>query len=232
MDNGTRQKTNFFNLNRATPGSEDLMWRRRKLMIIVIAAIFAVLVIVAIIGAVYNMINSASVKIMVAPTDSTITLNDKTYTNGTHKMEPGVYTVEITRSGFESYSGTIEAVSGETVNLYICLDTTSETEGWYNDDTTEDYQVCQSVTDQEIVNAEQEWLDTDPILRILPYRDYDSGYNIDYATDEELNITVTITTLTCSETRAASIYQTALDYLTSQGIDTGQYSITQKSGCE
>ena len=227
------QPKNWRNNSTKTPLTpEDELRRRQKMAIGIGVGVFVLLVLVAMVGFIIRSVNSATVTIAVAPTDATVTIDGKTFSNGEYHMQPGTYSVEVSRDGFELYSGTLDATAGEESTVAVCLDTTESTEGWYDDDSTEDYQVCQAARDRQIIESEQAWLDSDPILRILPYRNYNGGYNIDYSTDENKNITVTVTTLTCQATRAESLYANALEYLTDQGIDISQYNIVQKSGCE
>lgn len=206
--------------------------KKRRNLLLALGGALAVVVIISVVGIIIRLVNSATVEILVAPTDATITIGGHNFSNGTVNMQPGTYEVSVTREGFESYSGTFEAISGETVNLDVCLDTTEETAGWYDDTTSADYQACQEVTDRKIITAEQEWLDSDPILRVLPYHNYDAGYDIDYSTDEDLNITVSITPLSCNQSRADWLYEEALQYLRNQGIETENYVIERRNGCE
>lgn len=228
-----RSKKSFLSGLWKNKSYENQEQRRRRNLVLVVAGAIAIVVVASIAFLIVRLVNSASVKIVVAPTDATIMIGENQFQNGTYDMQPGVYEVSITRDGFESYSGTLEAVSGETVNLYVCLNTTDSTTGWYDEYGTADYDACQTVIDQEIVNNEQEWLSSDPILSVIPYHDYDLGYNIDYELiDGSDEFTVNITTITCSATRADGIYENALAYLRSKGIDTDNYTINRLSGCE
>ena len=152
--------------------------------------------------------------------------------NGNHRMQPGTYDYTVERDGFVAAAGTIEVSNDAPAKLYVCLDTTEATAGWYDDDSTADADACQQVLDYQMFENEQAWLDTDPILRVIPYHSYDKGFNIDYAVDEAGGFTVSITPLSCNAQRADSLYEAALDYLRSQDIDPDDYAITRKNGCE
>lgn len=211
---------------------EAKLLRRRKIALLIIVIVFVLLVIAGVCGLISNLVNSAAVEVVVAPTDATIRIDGKEVDNGTHRMPPGTYDYTIERDGFVSQSGTIEVADGGPTRLYACLDTTETTTGWYDDNSTDDASTCQQALDYLMFNNGQAWLDSDPILRVIPYHNYNGGYNIDYAVSDDGSLTITITTLTCQATRADSLYQNAINYLTDQGINPDNYNLVHKSGCE
>lgn len=213
-----------------SPENQQLQWRKRLILAAVI--VFVLLVIAGICGLIVNLVNSATVEVVVAPTDATITIDGHEVDNGNHRMQPGTYDYTVERDGFVAAAGTIEVSNDAPAKLYVCLDTTEATAGWYDDDSTADADACQQVLDYQMFENEQAWLDTDPILRVIPYHSYDKGFNIDYAVDEAGGFTVSITPLSCNAQRADSLYEAALDYLRSQDIDPDDYVITRKNGCE
>ena len=100
--------------------TEKQMSNRIKL-IIAAAVIFVIAVIAILIAFIINIPKTATIEVIVAPSDAKILIGDKRYKNGTHKIEPGDYSVAVTRDDFSPYASEFTIGDGETKKILVCL---------------------------------------------------------------------------------------------------------------
>lgn len=206
---------------------EQIEFENRKNIFKLGALVFAVLVVVAIIGWIIEAPKTAKINVLVAPTDAKVTIGGKKFNNGTHRIEPGTYDVEITRDEFEGYSGQITVEKGKTGRLYVCLEKTEGNSEYY--DTHErDYQTCYTVQEYLSEQKDKEKY-TDPIYSVAPYHNYNKGFYIDPYAEDDGTIKIQMTLITCNEERAEGLKQNAIEWLQGKGIKTDDYEFIYKS---
>ncbi len=205
----------------------QIQFEQRKQLIKLGAIGFALLVVVAIVAWIIESPKTAKITVLVAPTDATVTIGGKRFKNGTHRIEPGTYDVEIKRDDFGAYSGQITATAGQTERLYVCLKKNEDNDAYYAAN-QEDYEACYTVQEYQAERLEKETY-SDPVFAVAPYHNFQKGFYIDpYIADDE-SVRIRITLITCLPERAEGLKQNALEWLGGKGIDTNQYPLEYKS---
>ncbi len=89
-----------------------------------VAILVAIVAILAIIGTVaYNLLKSAELSILVAPSTATVKINGKAYTNGQHKFFPkDNVEVEISSPGYQAQTTTIDLLANQVTLLRAALE--------------------------------------------------------------------------------------------------------------
>lgn len=206
---------------------EQFEFENRKRFFKLGIMVFAVLVFIAIVGWIINAPKTAKLNILVAPTDAKVTVGGKKFNNGTHRIEPGTYDIEITRDEFESYTGQVTVESGKTEKLYVCLQKIDGNDEYY-DAHEKDYQTCYTVQEYLAEKLDSEKY-TDPIFKVAQYSSYDKGFYISPYLTEDNEARVIIRLVTCSAERAEGLKQNAMEWLRGQGIKTEDYEFEYKS---
>ena len=124
--------------------TEKQMSNRIKLIIAGVV-IFVIAVIAILIAWIINIPKTATIEVIVAPSDAKILIGEKRYKNGTHKIEPGDYSIAVTRDDFSPYASEFSIEEGETKKLLVCL---NEIDGntWY-DEHKEDDDICRKAAE-------------------------------------------------------------------------------------
>lgn len=208
--------------------TEKQMSNRIKL-IIAAAVIFVIAVIAILIAFIINIPKTATIEVIVAPSDAKILIGDKRYKNGTHKIEPGDYSIAVTRDNFSPYASEFSIEEGETKKLLVCL---NEIDGntWY-DEHKEDDDICRKAAELASEEYKKEKQTAD-IYSVTPYNSYDDGFNIVAYEDEEKGTIIKITLLSCKEARREALKPNALDWLKRHNVDPEQYTIEYANGCQ
>lgn len=163
----------------------------RIILVIIFVILFLILPIAL---GVYNSRFSASVKLTVAPSDAKIRIGESTARPGdTVRLEPGDYTVIITRTGFFSYAEQISLENGDEKLVLAALESSAEsTANWYYEH-PEDDSIATGVISEQVTQSAEEYTKKYPITSILPI--FEDFYRIDYglcqATDDEFCIFIT-----------------------------------------
>ena len=99
---------------------------------VILASSFVALVIII---SAYFLIFSVKVNIVVAPSDSTIKINERACNNNSSiRLAPGDYTLSVERPGFDSFSRVVHLGFGETYDFVAALGPNStETADWYTE---------------------------------------------------------------------------------------------------
>ena len=184
---------------------------------------------------VININKTATVEILVSPIDATVKIGQNTFsTKQTIRVEPGTYDISITRDGFYSYTGQIEAKKGKTSYVLECLSRVPESTINYNYD--EYNKRCLNISDMEVDLEYADYLEknTDKIYSLTPSGSYSDGYKIytknktDENEAENEKITIIIYLYTCADEKSAK-YQTykqnALNKLKAFDINLDNYNI-------
>ena len=146
---------------------------------IVLVVIFVILFLVLPIAlGVYNSRFSASVKLTVAPSDAKIRIGEKVARPGdTVRLEPGDYTLIITRTGFFSYAEEITLTDGDEKTVLTALESSDEsTANWYLEH-PEDDSIAAGVISEKVNQESEEYVKKYPITSALPI--FEDFYRID-----------------------------------------------------
>ena len=208
--------------------TEKQMSNRIRLIIAGIV-IFIIAVIAILIAWIINIPKTATIEVIVAPSDAKILIGEKRYKNGTHKIEPGDYSIAVTRDDFSPYASEFSIKEGETKKLLVCL---NEIDGntWY-DEHKEDDDICRRAAELASEEYKKEKQTAD-IYSVTPYNSYDDGFNIVAYEDEEKGTIVKITLLSCKEARREALKPNALEWLKKHNVDPEQYTIEYANGCQ
>ena len=208
--------------------TEKQMSNRIKLIIAGIV-IFVIAVIAILIAWIINIPKTATIEVIVAPSDAKILIGEKRYKNGTHKIEPGDYSIAVTRDDFSPYASEFSIEEGETKKLLVCL---NEIDGntWY-DEHKEDDDICRKAAELASEEYKKEKQTAD-VYSVTPYNSYDDGFNIVAYEDEEKGTIVKITLLSCKEARREALKPNALEWLKKHNVDPEQYTIEYANGCQ
>ncbi len=208
--------------------TEKQMSNRIKLIIAGVV-IFVIAVIAILIAWIINIPKTATIEVIVAPSDAKILIGEKRYKNGTHKIEPGDYSIAVTRDDFSPYASEFSIEEGETKKLLVCL---NEIDGntWY-DEHKEDDDICRRAAELASEEYKKEKQTAD-IYSVTPYNSYDDGFNIVAYEDEEKGTIVKITLLSCKEARREALKPNALEWLKKHNVDPEQYTIEYANGCQ
>ena len=208
--------------------TEKQMSNRIKLIIAGVV-IFVIAVIAILIAWIINIPKTATIEVIVAPSDAKILIGEKRYKNGTHKIEPGDYSIAVTRDDFSPYASEFSIEEGETKKLLVCL---NEIDGntWY-DEHKEDDDICRKAAELASEEYKKEKQTAD-IYSVTPYNSYDDGFNIVAYEDEEKGTIIKITLLSCKEARREALKPNALKWLKKHNVDPEQYTIEYANGCQ
>ena len=208
--------------------TEKQMSNRIKLIIAGVV-IFVIAVIAILIAWIINIPKTATIEVIVAPSDAKILIGEKRYKNGTHKIEPGDYSIAVTRDNFSPYASEFSIEEGETKKLLVCL---NEIDGntWY-DEHKEDDDICRKAAELASEEYKKEKQTAD-VYSVTPYNSYDDGFNIVAFEDEEKGTIIKITLLSCKEARREALKPNALDWLKRHNVDPEQYTIEYANGCQ
>jgi len=193
--------------------------RIRWLLIGGIVSFILIIVAISVGNIIYGNMYSATLYLLVAPSDSKILMNGEPITNGERKIKPGNYEIEISREGFDTETKSILVESGELDEVFIALTSNDpSTADWY-DTHEEDAGVVEAILNQEYSEAAEKMEEKYDIVDDLPVYNY--SYILGYGTcadDGGPDFCVVI--------RAEFGYRDeAVKYLQDTGKDLGKYYV-------
>lgn len=206
----------------------DQKAKQKLMMAGLVAAIFVILVLVAVLVAIIESYKTVELDIMVAPLDAEITINGDKYKNGTYRVEPGEYEVNITHTELEPYFEKMAWEDGEDVKLYVYLTGKDGDMSWYLTHKNDDM-VVTNIGDYFANEKSKAYVASDPIFEITPHYDYDKGYRVNAAKNEDGEKNEIIVYLyTCDEGRVERLKKNADAWLESKQIELNNYIVTYK----
>lgn len=162
-----------------------------------------------------NSQKTATIRIMVVPTNSVIKINGVVSGQGIIKIRPGNYTISVFRSGFSTQTKQFDLVKGSNVFYGVILSSnTSSTSNYYLINTSEERMAESIVGYQNKYNAAQATL-REPIIKLLPHYGPGLEYRVDYA-NNPADSTLPIIEITAPTPIAR---QDALNWIKSKGYD-------------
>lgn len=123
-----------------------------------------------------SMKDTTEIEIRVAPISATVSIDGKTYQNGTFRIPSGIHNVKIEKSGFQTKEFTFDTNVSD--KLYSYLVENDGSYNWYLNH-NEDSILLTSIGDYESKIASGNYTKNYPIIQILPiiYANYDKEYN-------------------------------------------------------
>ncbi len=205
----------------------------KKNKLIIILTSITILTILTILFFIINTQKTATINILVSPSNAKITLGDKQYKSGTYKIKPGTYNLRIDVDGFEKIDEPISVNTGEERDIYYCLKSNSDyTANFYSDHQNES-NICNQIEESLLEKETNAFLNSDPIFQITPFNDYNYGFRIS-TTNQSITsekIIVSIYLYTCNESRVETLKSNALEWLKSNNINPNNYNLIY-SYCE
>ena len=154
----------------------DKLLANKKLLIAMAGIIILFLIVLLVSLAVGNR-DMATLKILVAPTSSNITLNGRKYENGTYEVEAGEYEVKIEKEGFIANEQTIKLEKDKEFLLTFALYANDENIEWYQEH-EEDLAILNTIGDRRAEEEARVYIRKYPAITKLPIRHamYLDGY--------------------------------------------------------
>jgi len=195
-------------------------------------AFVLIVVVIAVTTAIIDSYKTARIDVLVAPKSASVKINGGNYNNGSHRVTPGVFTVVITKDGFDSYEESFSLAAGETKDLAVYLVQTDGGWDWYLTH-PEDDMIMTGVGSKQADARAAEMMARYPILRILPYHDSEGTYDFSISpkfSDEKL-VALSIELNSCSEYSKGIYRNEALKWLRDNGFNPNDYEIETSDIC-
>jgi len=200
----------------------------RKKILLLSGIGFALIVMILFFVWLIEVPKTGKIEVVVAPTSAEILIGGKPFRNGTYRIEPGAYDVEITKDGFEKYADQITVTKDATTPLMVCLAKNEGNDEYYAAN-EEDQKVCYTVEEYLAEKLEEEKFGSEEIFNVAPYHSYEKGFYIDPYFDENDKVHIKITLVTCSAERAEGLKQNALEWLKNQNVNLDKYALEYSS---
>ncbi len=138
--------------------------------------LFALITVVVILFAIISQSNTREVEILVAPTSATVTIDGKTYENGTYRLPAGELTVRIEKPNFITQTFTFDTIKND--RLYAYLLQQDGTFSWYETHQEDDV-IMSAIGSREAAARAEAYSQKFPITTLLPiiFAEYDEKYN-------------------------------------------------------
>ncbi len=204
--------------------SKDVQMENRKKLFLLGAIAFGLLALILTFVWLVESPKTGKIYINVAPISANVKIGGKSFNNGTHNIEPGVYDVEISKNEFKGYQGQITIKKDATTPLMVCLQKNEGNDEYYAAN-KKDQEVCYTVEEYLAEQLEEAKYKSDEIFNVAPYHSYKKGFYIDPYFDDDDKIHVKITLVTCSAERAEGLKQNALEWLASKNIKIDNYPV-------
>jgi len=163
---------------------------------------------------------TAYITVTAAPSDSKVTLNNKSGQLGLNTVAPGNYSVTISRDGFASVTKNVTAVKGQDTPVAFALTPDrADTANWYLTH-SQDATTAQNITNSQYSSVAN-YKATQPISSILPYTA--GGFEFTIAEDpdsDDVN-----NPLIYIEADTPSAQQDALTWIKNQGYDPSKLNL-------
>lgn len=107
-------------------------------------------------------------RLVTVPSSATVTLDSKSYGNGTIWLIPGTYTLTVSKDGFETYSEKITVAKGDK-NITAGLAAQSEEAKAWADKNSKAYEELEVFANEQSDIAIERQVSRYPELAVLPY---------------------------------------------------------------
>ena len=205
--------------------NEDRQQKTVRIAIIGLIVLFIGIIAFTINHFVYIAMYPVEVRILIAPKDAKLTINNKQYnTSGTARFKEGDYTIKVEKSEFISLEKTVTFKKGEDNRIYEYLEREDGNKTWFESD-RENQTRFESVSEFKAREIQNNYAE-DKIFLITPKDNYVDGYKISAAKDEEGKITINIYLYACGKTPQLDQFKNnAIKYLTDNNINLEDYKV-------
>lgn len=195
------------------------MNRYQKKPVLIIAALSVLFIALFVINIVNNRTKTAALEIEIAPSDSTVVLNQNKTGSGKRRIEPGSYTITVSRQGFATQTKQVELFKGSDEYAgFALVSNDSSTAKWY-DEHPKDQKVAERVSSIDFDSHAED--NTDPILSNIPFIGPGSEYRIDYSsTDDQKKVHLVISYI------SLQAKDDAINWFSNNNYDINKYVIT------
>ncbi len=170
----------------------DFIHKNSRLLKAILAIIIGLVVFWFIFTAISH---SGKVKLQLAivPSDSTITINGSKYSNGSHWITPGTYTVKVSKPGFKSQSRSVILSPEKDVNVAtFSLEPESQKAKAWVKSNLDLYKANEKYGALEAGASGKYLSNRNPIISNLPFKD--PYFTIGYIQNPDSSITLTVAT--------------------------------------
>ena len=129
-----------------------------------------------------DRVNKTAVRVQFFPIDARVTLDNRSVKNGTIYLEPGVYQVEASREGFDSYSDTFRVETPKPALALMLNPVTIEAKEMLNKTQKNDYERARKLSYEIKEEYGRNFIEKNPITKKLPYKNF--TYSIGYIRDQ------------------------------------------------
>ena len=143
---------------------------------------------------------SATLTINVAPSSSKISLNNRDISNGTHHINPGKYTLKVSKEEFESQEIEFEVKSKEKKDITLALSQLDGGTSWYLNNRNDDL-IRSAAGSQKVIDEMSKLKENSPIAKHLPYKDVvNNRFSVDYELSNNSIKSLKVTINSCINT--------------------------------
>ncbi len=210
---------------------QELIYKNRKKIIIIATCIIMAILAISAAFIVENILNSATLNIMVAPTNAKVLINGREYSSeGEYKIRPGEYTAEISADGFIARTENFTVEDGGMEKLWLFLDPEDGNPNWFYDN-PRDGLIVGAIREVYTLDAISQLQEANPILNDLPvdvdFYTGDYSKKISYTISYEMSADKTSFEIVI-EDRTGGNYEAALSKIRNLGYEPSDYKITYK----
>lgn len=166
---------------------------------------------------------TAIIEIEAVPTGVKILINNRGVRNGKSKIEPGSYSITVSRDGFETQNKSFSLKPGEQKYFGFVLKSNSPlTKNWYAEH-PKDSSIAEGISSKEFDISTSQAIKDVPLINDLPYLGAGLEFSIDYGAPAPGESADKPAIYITSNTPAGK--QEALDWIRRKGYDPNTLSI-------
>ena len=110
---------------------------RQHWLVAIFVAIDVALAVILFYSVLINVNKTATIDILVAPSNATVHIKGHTYTSGAYRVQPGEFTAKVTADGFEAKTVTVSASENAVTKIYVYLVNTEKGMDYYAENESE-----------------------------------------------------------------------------------------------
>lgn len=196
------------------------MKREIKLLVAVITALLVAYTVFF-----FMRVGKVKVEIILAPSDSVIEIDGKTYSTGVHYFESGTYNIRAYRDDFYERAFSYEVRDGIDNTLAVGLEPSTEQGRQIQQNSLQEYQAVEAAAGQQAQIEGERFREENPLVNALPYRG--DGVWLDYRLNKENKnkIVVQATVANYSSSNEVNHESVTRIAITQLGYDFDDYEI-------
>ncbi len=150
----------------------------KKVLLLIISVVVLIYLGVFIIN---SSNKTAKIKLLVVPTQATITINGNSFSNGIINLKPGKYNLKASYSGFKSQQESFNLKPKQSLIVgLVLLPNTPKTANFYKIHLNQE-QLSEAVASNLSNQFSQQSVNNEPIIKFLPHNGPNYNYSINYA---------------------------------------------------